>query len=107
MLSFEDTPTVFLWGMDLNPLKKNEQIPVMDSSDISQVIPFDPFISPTKETKVSSLDVARTLEQSASKRLFKAKTDTAEVIAVGMLVACLLGVGYGIIMLIEAGSKGF
>ena len=102
----EDTPTDFLWGMDLNPLKKNEQIPVMDSSDISQVIPFDPFISPTIETKVSSLDVARTLEQSASKRLFKAKTDTAEVIAVGMLVACLLGVGYGIIMLIESGSKG-
>tara|TARA_Y100000817_G_scaffold196235_1_gene153460 strand:+ start:17626 stop:18243 length:618 start_codon:yes stop_codon:yes gene_type:complete len=101
-----ETPTDFLWSMDLNPMKKNEDIVIMDSVSINEILPFNPFSIPTSQTKVKSLDVARTLEQSASKRLFKAKPEVAEVVAVGLLVACLLGVGYGIIMLIESGTKG-
>ena len=61
-----------------------------------------------KETVIprgASLDVARTLEQSASKRLFNSKAELMETIGVGILVGCLLGIGYGIIMLIESGSK--
>lgn len=101
-----ETPTDFLWSMDLNPMKKNEDIVIMNSVSINEILPFNPFSIPTSQTKVKSLDVARTLEQSASKRLFKAKPEVAEVVAVGLLVACLLGVGYGIIMLIESGTKG-
>tara|TARA_A100001388_G_scaffold112071_1_gene82335 strand:- start:4992 stop:5609 length:618 start_codon:yes stop_codon:yes gene_type:complete len=101
-----ETPTDFLWSMDLNPMKKNEDIVIMNSVSINEILPFNPFSVPTSQTKVKSLDVARTLEQSASKRLFKAKPEVAEVVAVGLLVACLLGVGYGIIMLIESGTKG-
>ena len=89
--------------MDINLLKKGEQIPVMDSSQ-DKVIPFNPFLSSTDETKVKSLDVARTLEQGASKRLFKSKADIVETIGIGLLVLCILGVGYGIIMLIESGT---
>ncbi len=101
----EDTPTDFIWSMDLNPMKKNEPIVFMDSSNPKKIIPFDPFEEPTTQTKVSSLDVARTLEQSASKRLFNSKAELMETIGVGILVGAILGVGYGIIMLIESGSK--
>ena len=87
-------------------MKKNEDIVIMNSVSLNELLPFNPFSVPTSQTKVKSLDVARTLEQSASKRLFKAKPEVAEVVAVGLLVACLLGVGYGIIMLIESGTKG-
>lgn len=77
----------------------------MDSTNPKKIIPFDPFEDSTTKTKVSSLDVARTLEQSASKRLFNSKAELMETIGVGILVGCLLGIGYGIIMLIESGSK--
>ncbi len=101
----EDPPTDFLWSMDLNLIKKNEPIVFMDSINPNKITPFNPYEVPTTETKVSSLDVARTLEQSASKRLFNSKAELMETIGVGILVGCLLGVGYGIIMLIESGTK--
>ncbi len=100
-----DTPTDFIWSMNLNLMKKNEDIIFMDSTNPKKIIPFDPFEDSTTKTKVSSLDVARTLEQSASKRLFNSKAELMETIGVGILVGCLLGIGYGIIMLIESGSK--
>ena len=65
--------------------------------------PFNPHVSPISQYNPSSLDVARTLEHSASTRMLKVKEKgVKEQLKLLIVVGAFLGMGYLIIVLLES-----
>tara|TARA_E500000331_G_scaffold358348_1_gene424547 strand:+ start:10365 stop:10958 length:594 start_codon:yes stop_codon:yes gene_type:complete len=86
----------FLWDVH------GKIIPVIDNTE-AKPKPFEPHIQQISQYNPSSIDVARTLEQSASKRVLNVKEKGyKEPIKLLLLIGGMLGMGYLIIVLLES-----
>lgn len=86
----------FLWEIH------GKLTPVIDNTG-KQPKPFDPHVERISSYNPSSLDVARTLEHSASKRMLKVKEKgVKEQLKLLIIVGAFLGMGYLCIVLLES-----
>ena len=76
--------------------------PVIDNTDKNPK-PFNPHLEPISHYNPSSIDVARTLEHSASSRMLKVKEKgVKEQLKLLIVVGAFLGMGYLCIVLLES-----